>query len=54
MSGGASLVEVGGWLGRLCEAQRGDRTCAAWKTVLGFGEGLGRALGLGALGKVGR
>ena len=67
--GGASLVEaeVGGlawclgvwegvweWLGWLCEAQRGDGTCAAWKTVLGSGEGLGRALGFGALGRVGQ
>ena len=57
-SGGASLVEaeVGGlawclgvweggweWLGWLCEAQRGDGTCAALKTVLleGVEEGWG-------------
>ena len=54
--GGASLVEVGGlawclgvweggweWLGWLCEAQRGDGTCAALKTVLleGVEEGWG-------------
>ena len=42
-------VREGGreWLERLCEAQRGDGTCAAWKTVLGLGGGLGRAWGLG-------
>ena len=47
--GGASLVEVGGlawclgvwdggweWLGWLRETQRGDGTCAAWKTVMVF------------------
>ena len=55
MSGGPSLVEVGGWLGRLCEAQRGDRTCAAWKTVLGRQSwgGPGEGLRVGSFGKSG-
>ena len=60
--GGTCLVEVGGLygfqlkqlVGKLCEAHHGDGTCAAWKTVLGSGEGLGRALGFGALGRVGQ
>ena len=42
-------VREGGWewLERLCEAQRGDGTCAAWKTVLRLGGGVGRAWGFG-------
>ena len=59
---GGGGVEVGGLarcqlkqlVGRLCEAQQSDRTCTAWKTVLGFCGGLGRALAFGALGRVGQ
>jgi hypothetical protein len=52
--GGLARCQLKQLVGRLCEAQHGDRTCTAWKTVLGFGGGLGRALGFGTLGGVGQ